>query len=113
MSGASVFRDKGSNSSYGPRDPGEISTRSIGRYRDVLSPREIAFIQLVAGSEMAVFGYERDSTRLGAAGRVRFAVGDVPLGSAHLLAWHAREAIRDRRGRPVPGYRLVGGERAA
>jgi hypothetical protein len=35
----------------------------------------------------------------------------VPLENARLLAWRVREAVRDRRGRPVPAYRLVEGSR--
>jgi len=107
MEGAPVFREKGSNSSYGRREPGVISTDSIGRFRQVLSPRQIAFIQRVARVEMSVFEYEPEPVRLVAAQRLRFAFGDVPLESARLLAWRTREAIRERKGRPVPSYRLV------
>jgi hypothetical protein len=38
MRGAKTFREQGSNSSYGQRKPGVISTNSIGRFRQVLSP---------------------------------------------------------------------------
>jgi hypothetical protein len=107
MEGAPVFREKGSNSSYGRREPGVISTDSIGRFRQVLSARQIAFIQRVARVEMSVFEYGPEPVRLVAAQRMRFAFGDVPLESARLLAWRAREAIRERKGRPVPSYRLV------
>lgn len=112
MQGAPVLLDKGGNSSYGPQDPGVISTRSIGRYRDVLSPRQIAFIQLVGRDEMARLDYELEAVRLGIAQRVGYAVRDVPIESAHLFAWRTREVLRDRAGRPVPAYRLLEPEAA-
>jgi Sulfotransferase family len=111
MQGAPDFAARGSNSSYGRRTPGAITTSSVGRFREVLSPRQVAFVQRLARAEMAWFGYAPDPVPLPALGRVRFAVETVPLENARLLAWRVREAIRDRRGRPVPAYRLVEGSR--
>ena len=108
MDGAGTFKDKGSNSSYGRRDPGVISTDSIGRYREVLSARQIAFMQLVAKDEMAGFGYQMEPLPLSPGQRLRFSVADVPLEVLRLTAWRVREAVRDRTGRAVPAYRLVG-----
>lgn len=105
--GAPVFRDKGSNSSYGARAAGAISADSVGRFRAVLSASDVEFMQLVARDEMARYGYASQPQYMAAPRRLRFAVGDVPLESCHLLAWRAREALRDRRGRAVPTYRLL------
>lgn len=113
MQGAPVLLEKGGNSSYGPQDPGVISTRSIGRYREVLSARQVAFIQMVAKDEMARYGYELEPVRLGLGQRMGYAVRDVPVQSAHLVAWRAREAYRDRAGRALPAYRLVDQGQAA
>ena len=112
MRGAPELSDRGSNSSYGQRPPGTITTTSVGRYREVLSPRQVAYVQRLAGDLMEQFGYEPDPVPLPAIGWARFAVQTVPLETARLLAWRAREAVRDRRGRPVPAYRLVEGARA-
>jgi hypothetical protein len=106
MDGAPGVRD-GGNSSYGRHDPGVISTTSIGRFSDVLSPRQIAFIQFLAKDEMTSFGYELHSLRLALGERFGFALRDVPLESAHAIAWRTRETIRGRAGRPLPSYRLV------
>jgi hypothetical protein len=111
MQGAPEFAGRGSNSSYGQRTPGAITTTSVGRFRDVLSPRQIAFVQWLARDEMAHFGYEPDPVPLPVLGRVQFALETVPVENARLLAWRVREAVRDRRGRPVPAYRLVEGAR--
>lgn len=107
MDGASRFKTEGGNSSYGSRAPAEISADSVGRFRAVLSPRDIAVMQRFAGEEMLRFGYELEPVSLGVTGRVRVALGALPLETARLLAWRAREAYRDRRGRPVPAYRIV------
>lgn len=106
MQGAPTFREKGSNSSYGQRDPGVISPDSIGRFRQVLTPLQIAFIQVSAGRMMDVFGYERDGQNLSIPQRLRLGL-TVPLESSRLIAWRIRESFRDRAGRPVPAYRLV------
>ncbi len=106
MDGAPSVRD-GGNSSYGKGEAGVISTRSIGRYLDVLSPRQIAFIQMAAGEEMRRFSYGLTPVRLPFGQRLTYAIRDVPLESAHLLAWRTRESYRDRAGRPLPEYRKV------
>jgi len=107
MAGAPAFLEKGSNSSYGQRDPGVISTGSIGRFRQVLSPRQIAFTQMMAREEMATFEYPLEDLSLPRAQRVRFAIGDLPIELGRLVVWRTRERVRNRRGRPVPAYRLV------
>ena len=113
MRGAPTFREKGSNSSYGQRDPGVISTGSIGRFRQVLSPRQIAFTQMMAGDEMATFGYPLEDLALTTAQRIHFGFRNLSIELARLLAWRTRERVRNRRGRPVPAYRLVEPGRAA
>jgi hypothetical protein len=107
MEGVEVFRDSGGNSSYGRRDQGVISTSSIGRYRKVLTPGEIAFIQARAGQEMANYGYAHDPVRPGLLGRLRYAAIGWPLNMARLLAWYTREALQNRLGRKLPSYRIV------
>ena len=107
MAGARSFRDQGSNSSYGRRERGVISTDSVGRFRDVLSPSQTHFIEHAAGRAMTSLGYQPDDRPLGPLRRARFVVGDLPLEYARLLAWRARAARQDRRGRPLPSYRLV------
>jgi Sulfotransferase family len=109
MHGAPEFSDRGSNSSYGRRSPGTITTSSVGRYREVLTPRQVAYVQTLAGDLMVHLGYAPDPVPLRPVGWARFALATVPLETARLLAWRAREAVRDRRGRPVPSYRMAEG----
>jgi hypothetical protein len=107
MRNAQQFRDEGGNSSYGRRDPGVISTNSIGRFRNVLSRRQIAYIERTAGREMASFGYMLDNNDLSVAEKGIYHLLEVPLNLARGGAWRMREAVLDRKGRAVPSYRMV------
>lgn len=107
MAGAPGFRVQGGNSSYGRREPGRISTDSIGRYREVLRPTQVAFIELYAGRRMAELGYALDHPRLALGGQLRFALGSLPLELARVAAWGARDVVRRVRGQRVPARRLA------
>lgn len=107
MRGAENFRDEGGNSSFEQREPGVISTSSIGRYRKYLTPGWIAFIQAAAGREMQSLGYALDDIRLSSRERLLFAAVDLPLNTARLTAWRWREAYLNRVGRSIPKSRLV------
>lgn len=85
---------RGGNSSFGSLPPGTISTQSIGRFRAVLSPRETAFIELVAGRRMRRLGYEPSDERL-AEHRTRFYLVDLPRDIARMTAWMALDARLD------------------
>jgi Sulfotransferase family len=111
MQGAPEFSGRGSNSSYGERTPGAITTTSVGRFRDVLSPRQVAFVQTAARDLMEQFGYGPDPVPLPAIGWARFIVETLPVETSRMLAWRAREGVRDRTGRPVPAYRMAEGAR--
>jgi hypothetical protein len=107
MRGAENFRDEGGNSSFEQREPGSISTSSIGRYRRYLTPRWIAFIQAAAGREMQSLDYALDDIHLSGRERLLFTTVDLPFNTARLTAWRWREAYFDRVGRPIPASRLV------
>jgi hypothetical protein len=107
MEGAPRLLDQGSNSSYGRREAGVIATDSIGRYRTVLSEREIAYAQRVAGDEMLQLGYRLDALPMGPVARSRYALTTLPLERVRGGIWSTVEARRTQRGRPVPDYRLV------
>jgi hypothetical protein len=112
MKGAQVLLDKGGNSSYGRREPGRISIGSVGRFRQVLNARQIAFTQMVAGGEMRAFDYPLVETRLSPRDWLLYGLLDLPLNLARMLAWMGREAYLNRVGRAVPSYRIVSQPRA-
>lgn len=107
MTGAKTFLDKGGNSSYGERRPGVISTSSIGKYRHVLTKQEIAFVQTHAGTEMLESDYLLDTVDFALSDRLRYALVGHPLNVTRMVAWRMVNAVQNRRGRPVPRYRLV------
>lgn len=107
MEGAPGHRDRGSNSSYSKREPGYISTSSIGRYREVLSKREIAFMQSYAKEDMVAYGYQLEPLQFALGDRLVFSVIDWPDNLARMVAWRTREAIENRRGRTMPAGTII------
>jgi hypothetical protein len=97
----------GGNSSFGQMEPGTISTRSIGRFRTVLSPEEIAYIQMSCGRYMKEYGYGSESTGLSSRERLAFLVKDAPLTSMRVAGWITVDKVRELRGRTVPDRRLA------
>lgn len=70
------------------KDGDEIGT---GIFRDILSGRQVAFIQARAGGQMASRGYIPIPVRLSGIDRVRYWALDTPLNWATALVWAARE----------------------
>jgi sulfotransferase family protein len=87
MDGAPSHRDTGGNSSFGDLEPGAISVRAVGRFRNVLAPGDLTFIDIFAGRALARLGYERARGDLRAAQRVRFVAWELPVGAARMLGW--------------------------
>lgn len=107
MEGAATFRDEGGNSSYGQRKPGVISTDSIGRFANVISKAEIAFVQRHAAKEMSEMAYDPVPVDFGPAEQALFTLLQRPFNVARLAAWQARYVVRNLRGRKLPDYRIV------
>jgi hypothetical protein len=107
MDGAATFREQGGNSSYGRRAVGKISPDSIGRFREVLTPRQIAFIDHAAARPMRRLDYLPEDVRLTPAERLRFSLADRPLNTGSLLAWRAREALLQQLGHRLADRRLI------
>jgi Sulfotransferase family len=113
MDGIPEYRDAGGNSSFGDLVPGAISIRAIGRFRDVLSASELAFIELVAGRDLAELGYERAEVDLAPLARLRFFTLDLPVNLARMIGWIALARLRRWRGVRVPAFRQQGGDEKA
>lgn len=107
MRGAETFRDEGGNSSYEEREPGTISTSSIGRYAQVLSSQQLRFMQGVAGGRMWTYGYMHHPARLTVRERLEYALGVWPLNIARMAAWYVMNTVENMRGRSLPAYRIV------
>lgn len=113
MRGAADYRDSGGNSSFENLEPGVISTRSIGRFATVLSPAEIAFIQLVCRSEMDRLGYEKAHVDFGPEEVGRYWMMTVPFQLARLAGWWVAADINMRRGEQPPTFRQPASPAAA
>ena len=87
--------------------PRLIKTTSIGRFRAVLSEREVAFVQLCAGKAMTKFQYALEPIHFSAAGTARFLLADCPINLARMLGWHAMRALRDWNGRNPSARRTL------
>ena len=102
MRGASEYRESGGNSSFDKIEPGGISTKSIGRFQNVLSASEIAFIQMICGPEMAGLAYEKVPVSFAAGERASYWAGTLPLQLARLAGWWTLAAVGTMRGEQPP-----------
>lgn len=110
MAGVPELRERGgNNSSFGDLDPGTISSRAVGRFRRVLLPEEVAFIELFARREMEVLGYRREGRRLSGIGRIRFWTRDLPVHMVRMIGWMTLATTARWRGIRVPPSRLEDG----
>lgn len=107
MEGATDHRDGGGNSSFGDVDSRTISTKAIGRYRTVLSPFELHFIELVAGRALTAVGYERDVPALSPLDRIRFTVWFLPNQLLRMAVERASTRIGLWRGQRRPPFRFA------
>lgn len=107
MQSAEQFREEGGNSSYGQREPGKISASSVGKFRQVLSPRQVAFMQLITSRKMAAYGYAVEQVKWTIPQAIRFVLLDLPLNLARMAGWYLREGFLNRVGRQVPSRRLI------
>jgi len=94
------------NPEEGP-SPRQISTARVGRFRDILSEREVAFIQLCAGKEMAEYGYQPETVHQPLSSRLLFYFADFPINAALMLGWRAHSAALKRIGRAPSARRLI------
>jgi len=90
------------NSSFEPIAARTISTRSIGRYRTVLSPADIGFIEKVAGREMYELGYHLDRPVLTGTTQLKFLLLGLPLEAARMWRWRLKRPDRE-----IPPARLA------
>jgi Sulfotransferase family len=82
-------RDRNSN--------GEVLSRQfIGRFKDNVPPREIAFMQLQARRLMRQYGYPFQSVDLSLREWLSFATLDWPNQMVRMVAWRAVEALQQR-----------------
>jgi hypothetical protein len=105
MSGAAEHRDTGGNSSFETIAPGEISTKPIGRFRQVLSAGDIEYIQMFAGREMRALDYPLETVRLSMKEEGPF-LAEFPINVARMVGWMLLMKRRLWRGERIPPRRM-------
>lgn len=106
MSGAKDHAESGGNSSFGKLEPGKISQKPIGRYREVLSNIEIAFIQSLTGEYMRQLGYQLEPISLSAGEKLKYYGFVLPSNLLRMAGWMVLNIIKIKRGEPIPRNRL-------
>jgi hypothetical protein len=94
MENRSGFRRAGGNRSDGRDGRGNVSTAFVGRYRQVMSKREIAFMQTYAKRVMVAYDYELDPTPLSPSDRLLLYAVDHPANLARMVGRRILVAVR-------------------
>ncbi len=110
MEGEVEYRDSGGNSSFDRIKPGTISTQPIGRYRHVLTPFELKFIQQFAGSYMQEYGYSLEPVSLTPQQMLAYYGWFLPQHFLRMAGIQLISTIQFYRKEPVPASRFVDGQ---
>jgi len=94
MESTPCFRHVGGNRSGGRDGRGNVSTAFVGCYRQVMSKREIAFMQAYAKRDMVAYNYELDPTPLSPSDRLLLYSVDHPANLARMVGRRVVDAIR-------------------
>jgi hypothetical protein len=106
MEAVPEMRERGGNSSYGQFERAVISTRSIGRFREVLSEEEVYFIQMFAAREMKKYDYALDPLRFSLGRQLTFFAMTLPLNALRMVGWQMLQSFRMKR-EPVPVSKIL------
>jgi len=96
LESAPDYRDKGEHLANGAEEQAPISTAYIGRFRQAIPKREIAFMQQYASREMQAYHYDLDAIRLSTGDRLAFTLLDWPINLARMATWRAIETIQHK-----------------
>lgn len=88
------------------RAPREIWTTSVGRFRQDLSAREIAFMDFALSRQMPDFDYRPEPQQLAIPASLRFYALDCPLNLTRMVLADFQSDLRDRAGRKPSDRRL-------
>ena len=88
------------------RSPRPIWTTSIGRFRTILSKKDIAFIQACTSRQMARYGYALEPLSLTGSARLRFNLIDFPLNYGRMMLREPWARLKNLKGRKPSARRL-------
>lgn len=89
------------------RLPRVIWSTSVGRYRETLSEREVAFIQMVTRDKMSHYGYDLEPQQLTGFARVVFYIKDYPVNLTRMMLSRSKSFLRETFGRKPSARRLA------
>jgi len=93
MDGAPTHRDKLRDSANGHPGASPLSPIFIGRFRQFVPRREIAFLQLHAGRLMRAHAYFHEPLNFSWRDWFLFSLVDWPLNLIRMYAWLGKEAF--------------------
>jgi hypothetical protein len=96
MEGAPEQRNKMIQRAKQAPNTGPLSEEFIGRYRQVMSVAEIAFMQSLAGRKMLAWDYALDPICFSIRETFRYLTVDFPLNLGRMALWLGIEAIQHR-----------------
>ena len=106
MEGANRYKNSGGNSSFEKIAPGSISTKPVGRYKQVLSGSEILFIQLFTRNIMQEFGYSLDKISLPPKEKLKYYLWILPSHVVRMVGWRVLTLVFSKKRSRVPESRF-------
>jgi len=106
MEGANRYKNSGGNSSFGKIAPGSISTKPVGRFKQVLSGSEIAFIQLFTRKIMKEFKYPLETIPFSAREKVKYYFWILPSHFIRMVGWQVLSLLFFKKRSQVPESRF-------
>ena len=94
MGNAPGIQDADGSGPDGKNGRGNVSTAFIGRFRQVMSKREIAFMQAYARRGMIAHGYELEPVELSTGDRLLFHFMEQPVNLVRLIGWLIGKAFQ-------------------
>lgn len=106
MEGANRYKNSGGNSSFEKIAPGSISTKPVGRYKQVLSGAEIGFIQLFTRKIMREFGYSLETISLTLKEKAKYYSWTLPSHIVRMVGWRVLTILFSKKRARVPESRF-------
>ena len=93
LQGAPKYQKNKGNSSFEKIEPGVISKKPVGRYKTVLSPAEIAFVQFFTGRLLKNFDYPVENNHFSLSEKMKNNLPFFPKQLLRMLRWLASSTI--------------------
>jgi len=113
LEGAIRFGEAGDKKPNEKLDWDSVAAALSQRTRQLMSKREMAFMQAFAGRDMEAYGYELEPIRLSLGDRLWFYFGDWPANIARMVGWRTWDILQHRIGRAPSPHTIVAEDRVS